>query len=81
MACEERAAVKWEFNAGGVRNGLAQQCQEAASRERGLIITAERLHVSCAMKDLGEEIQKYRLKVWCGFFFFFLVLLSKDLKS
>lgn len=62
MACEESAAVKWEFNAGRVRNGLTQQCQEAASRERGLVITAECLHVSCAMKDLGEEIEKCHLK-------------------
>jgi len=55
MACEESAAVQWELNAGRVRNGLAQQCQEAASRER--VITTERLHVSCAMKDL-EKISK-----------------------
>lgn len=54
MACEESAAVQWEFNAGRVRNGLAQQCQEAASGEQVLVITAERLHVSCAMEDLEK---------------------------
>lgn len=32
MACEEGAAIQWKFNTGGVRNGLADQCQEAAGR-------------------------------------------------
>lgn len=60
MACEEGAAIQWKFNTGGVWNGLADQCQEAASRGRAVILTAEGLHVSCAVKDLRKSLKKLK---------------------
>lgn len=66
MACEEGAAIQWKFNTGGVRNGLADQCQEAASRGWAFVFITEGLHVSRAVKNLRKSDSRVNKHIILG---------------
>ena len=52
VACEEGAAVQRELHAGGVRDGLTQQCQVAAKRGRCPTLSPVLAHVARAVENL-----------------------------